>query len=211
MRSLLEISRELASIAQAGATYSRDSFDLERFRRLHEIAGEMLGGAVGDASCAWPVQIGYLTPKVDVRAVVFQEDSVLLVQEAATGKWTVPGGWADVNLTPAENAEKECLEESGYLVRATALTSLLDRDRAGYPSHPESIYKIFFLCETLGGGARPSNESLDVRFFSLAALPELDTNRVRLEDIRQALAFRSHPASPALFQATGVSVPDITS
>lgn len=203
MRSLLEISRELASIAQAGATYSRDSFDLERFRRIHEISSEMLGGALGNQSCAWPVQIGYLTPKVDIRAVAFREDSVLLVQESTTGKWTVPGGWADVNLTPAENAEKECLEESGYRVRATALASLLDRDRAGYAPHPESIYKIFFLCEILGGESRTSHESLAVGFFPLHALPELDTNRVRLEDIHQALAFRDRPASSALFQTTG--------
>ena len=70
-RTSLEISRELASIAQAGITYSVDPFDRERFQRLLEIASEVLHHA-GRADFHWPAEIGYATPKVDVRGAVFR-------------------------------------------------------------------------------------------------------------------------------------------
>ena len=93
-------------------TYSTDPFDRERFHRLREIASEVMRVA-GKAEFQWPTEIGYTTPKVDVRGVVFRDAEVLLIKEASSGKWTLPGGWADVNLTPAENVERECLEETG--------------------------------------------------------------------------------------------------
>jgi ADP-ribose pyrophosphatase YjhB (NUDIX family) len=52
---------------------------------------------------------GYQTPKVDIRAVVTREHSeILLVREKIdNGRWTLPGGWADVGYTPFEVAAKE--------------------------------------------------------------------------------------------------------
>ena len=181
-RTVLEISRELAAIAQAGITYSADPFDRERFHRLREIASEVMRLA-GKAEFEWPIEIGYSTPKVDVRGVVFRDSDVLLIKEAASGKWTLPGGWADVNLTPAENVERECLEESGYEVKARLITAVVDRDRAGYPANPHSIYKIFFLCDLCGGAPRVSHETSEVAFFPVDALPELDSHRSSALDI----------------------------
>jgi ADP-ribose pyrophosphatase YjhB (NUDIX family) len=197
-RSMLEISRELASISQAGITYSKDPFDKERFQRLREIASEVLHHS-GRADFQWPVEIGYLTPKVDVRGAVFRGADVLLIKEASSGKWTLPGGWADVNLTPAENIEKECLEESGYQVKARLITAVVDRDRAGYPANPHSIYKIFFLCDLCGGTPRASHETLEVGFFPVDALPELDPDRSTASEIKEAFQFFLTPSLPARF------------
>lgn len=197
MRTLLEISRELLALAQAGSAYTKDAFDAERFARLREIAGELLQISSPVADFEWPAELGYATPKVDVRAVVFREDEVLLVREASSGLWTLPGGWADVNLSPAENVEKECLEESGYEVRARAISAVLDRDRAGYPRNAHSIYKIFILCDLLGGEARTSIESTEVAFFSIIHLPELDPHRATAGDIRQAWEFAQNPGATA--------------
>ncbi len=183
---LLAQSREIAAIAQAGLAYSRDPYDRERFQRLLELSGEILRVAGGPATFAWPVEMGYPTPKVDVRAVVFRRGEVLLVKEASSGLWTLPGGWADVNLTPAENVEKECREESGYEVKARKITAIYDRDRAGYPRNPHAIYKIFFLCELCGGEARISLESTEVGFFPRDGLPELDPHRAKSSDIELA-------------------------
>ncbi|MGJ8634550.1 MAG: NUDIX hydrolase [Luteolibacter sp.] len=188
MRDLLEFARELAAIGQAGITYSPDPFDRERFERLREMAGELLNMEGKVPEFCWPQDEGYDTPKVDVRAVVFRENEVLLVKEKSTGFWTVPGGWADVNLSPGQNAEKECEEESGFLVKAKRVVSIIDRERAGYPRHANSIYKIFFLCEITGGEARTSLESSAVGFFPLDDLPPLDAPRVREVDIRDAYA-----------------------
>ena len=197
-RTFLEVSRELAAIAQAGITYSTNPFDQERFHRLREIASEVIRLA-GKPNFEWPVEVGYSTPKVDVRGVVFRDSEVLLIKEAASGKWTLPGGWADVNLTPAENVERECLEESGYEVEARLITAVLDRDRAGYPSNPHSIYKIFFLCELRGGEPRVSHETAGVAFFPLDALPELDLHRSSPSDIAEAWRRSQEPSLPARF------------
>lgn len=197
-RTMLEISRELAAMAQAGITYSVDPFDRERFHRLREIASELLRQVVhGDFE--WPSEIGYATPKVDVRGAVFRNGEVLLIREASTGKWTLPGGWADVNLTPAENVEKECLEESGYEVKARLVTAIVDRDRAGYPANPHAIYKIFFLCDLCGGAPRMSHEATDVAFFPIDALPELDPHRSSSLEIEEAWRFFLEPSLPARF------------
>ena len=125
-----------------------------------------------------------------------------MVREASTGRWSVPGGFADVNLTPAENVERECLEETGYRVRAEKIISVLDRDRAGYPRHPESIYKIHFLCELLSGEARPNFETTAVGFFDAEEFPEIDSGRVRAEDIIHAKAFANARDSGTFFQRT---------
>lgn len=198
MRTYLEISRELAALAQAGSAYTKDTFDAERFARLRVLAGELMQISAPMPDFEWPTETGYPTPKVDVRAVVFQGEKVLLIKEAASGLWTLPGGWADVNLSPAENAEKECWEESGFEVRALAVTSVIDRQRAGYPVNLHSIYKLFFLCEIIGGEAKTGPESLAVEFFPLADLPPLDPHRARVEDIRQAWEF-AKGASRTLF------------
>ena len=194
---MLEISRELASIGQAGITYSTDPFDRERFHRLREIASEVL--RVVRADFEWPAEIGYATPKVDVRGAVFRNGEVLLIREASTGKWTLPGGWADVNLTPAENVEKECLEESGYEVKARLVTAIVDRDRAGYPANPHSIYKIFFLCDLCGGAPRVSHETAEVAFFPINALPELDSHRSSALEIQEAWRFFVTPSLSTRF------------
>jgi ADP-ribose pyrophosphatase YjhB (NUDIX family) len=183
--ALLDISRELAAIAQTGLTYAKDPYDRERYARLRLLTSAVLETA-GVPDFRWPDELGYPTPKVDVRGAIFEGGQVLLIKEISTGRWTLPGGWADINLSPRENVEKECREESGYTVTATRLTALLDRARAGYPPNVHSIYKLFFLCTITGGEPTPSIESSHVEFFPVHALPELDLQRVRQADILHA-------------------------
>lgn len=199
MTDLLEISRELAAIAQAGLTYTKDAFDKERFLRLKQIAGELLQSPLRQPEFTWPAEIGYPTPKLDVRAAIFQGDQVLLIKETASNLWTLPGGWADVNESPGESVERECLEETGYEVKATALVSIIDRDRAGYPRHANTIYKMFFLCEIIGGQPTPNLESSQIEFFDMASLPELDPHRAARQDIERAHAFYRQGGGPAYF------------
>jgi len=82
------------------------------------------------------------------QGAVFRDESILLVQEATDGGWTLPGGWADVNQSPREGVEREIREESGYEARAIKLAGVYDFRRQGNPNPlPNSIYKIFFVCE----------------------------------------------------------------
>lgn len=152
------------------------------------MASELLQTPDQSPPFRWPDEIGYPTPKLDVRGVIFQGEELLLIKENASQLWTLPGGWADVNHSPKENVERECLEETGFEVLATSVTSVIDRDRAGYPKHANTIYKMFFLCEIVGGKPTPNIESSQIEFFNLASLPELDPDRATREDIDRAYA-----------------------
>ena len=175
-------ARELQAIAQTGLTFSQDNYDLDRYRRLRAIAVEML--AVGSNTALERVQglfdqeLGYPTPKVDVRAAVFRDDRILMVREISDGRWTLPGGWVDVNDSPAHAVEREILEESGYRARAVKLAALFDKNRHPHPPSVHHIYKLMFLCELLGGSATVSQETDAVDFFALDALPELSRGRI---------------------------------
>ena len=112
----LDWAKELQFIAQAGLTYSKDPFDLERFQRIREISAEIVSRQTGlsfervtDLFCG---ETGFQTPKLDTRAAIFQDGKILLVEER-DGTWSLPGGWVDVNQTVKTNTEKEVLKKPG--------------------------------------------------------------------------------------------------
>lgn len=186
----LNLARELEAIAQTGLHFSQDIYDRERYERLRKIATELLAEA-SDLSTeeiyAWSrEQFGYATPKVDVRAFVVSEGKVLLLREDADeGRWTLPGGWADVNEPPSLAVARETEEESGYQVKVVRLLAVLDRELQGHqPPHPYHVYKMFFLCEIIGGEARQTMESSESGFFAPDDLPELSLGRVLPEQIQ---------------------------
>lgn len=187
-------AQRLRAIAQTGLTYSRDGYDLERFEEIGGIARDMLA-ALTDTPPARLTDLylperGYPTPKVDVRAGVFRPGDgggsarVLLVQEAADGRWSLPGGWADEHESPRQSIEREVREESGYLVRAVKLAAIKDRHLHPYrPPRLERIYKLFFVCELTGGAPDVSLETTAAQFFALDALPDLSIGRTLPADI----------------------------
>jgi ADP-ribose pyrophosphatase YjhB (NUDIX family) len=180
--------RELQAIAQTGLTFASDRYDLERYQRLRAIAVAMMaagsGATVERISALFEQDLGYPTPKVDVRGAVFRDQRILLVREISDGFWTLPGGWADVNQSPRECVEREIQEESGFQARAVKLAGVWDyRRQRPASSHPYSIYKFFFICELTGGEASPSIETSAVEFFALDKLPQLSLGRVTPEQI----------------------------
>jgi ADP-ribose pyrophosphatase YjhB (NUDIX family) len=191
-------ARELQAIAQTGLTFSTDNYDRDRYQRLRAIAVQML--AVGSNTPIERVQglfnqdVGYPTPKVDVRGALFRDDRILLVREIGDGRWTLPGGWADVNQSAKECVEREVKEESGFDARALKLAGVYDYRRQGeVSSHPYSIYKLFFICELTGGSARPSLETSAVEFFPRDQLPQLSLGRVNPRQIERMYEHWQHP------------------
>jgi ADP-ribose pyrophosphatase YjhB (NUDIX family) len=134
---------------------------------------------------AWFVEDGYATPKVDVRGAIFRDNTVLLVRERVDGRWTVPGGWADVNDSPSSAILKEIEQESGFSARVLKLAAIYDRNKRNQPAYLFHSWKLFFVCEITGGEARTSYETTAVEFFPLDALPELSTGRSNAEQIRR--------------------------
>lgn len=199
----LQWAKRLQAAAQNGLEYNRDEFNVERYRAIRAIATEMMAtlGAVDHAVVAdlFEREQGHATPKIDVRGVVFRHDGVLLVRERADGRWSLPGGWADVYDTPSEATVREVFEESGFRTRAVKLLALLDRTRQGHPPIPFHAYKAVFLCEIEAGEATPSIETDEIGFFSLDSLPPLSLGRVTPQQIRRFFEHRDHPEWPADF------------
>ncbi|MCG6920560.1 MAG: NUDIX hydrolase N-terminal domain-containing protein [Acidobacteria bacterium] len=199
----LRWAQRIQSIAQTGLAYAGDPYDRERYEQLREIAVEMAAvGFAEDADVLRPVfaaGMGYPTPKVDVRAVVFRGDELLLVRELRTQRWTFPGGWADVGDTPAAAAERETLEESGYRVRAEKVLAVLDKTRHEHPPSLDYTYKILIHCRLEGGEPRTSHEVDEVGFFAEHAIPDLDIDRTTPGQIVLAFAHHRDPARPTAF------------
>lgn len=195
--------RELQAIAQTGLTYTQDPYDQERYAAIRRIAAEI--AAQHTSADLEPIlalfsgEVGHATPKVDVRAAVFRDEQILLVRERSEGLWTLPGGWADVGEPPSLAVEREVLEEAGYQVKATKLALLYDRDRHGHPPHPFPIYKLFFLCDLLGGAPVQSVEIDEVGFFAPGALPPLSTGRVTATQIDRLWTHHRQPELPTDF------------
>lgn len=197
MRDLLAISRELKAMAEAGLRYTTGIYDRERYERLHGIASELLAAQAADFR--WPVEFGYATPKVDVRAAVIEDGRILLVREAGTGQWTLPGGWADLNASPAENAVREVQEEAGLEVEALKLLACWDKDKQGHPRQPEHVYKLVFLCRRTGGELATSQETDGAAFFAPDALPPLCPYRNAPHYLELAFSHAADPLRPTLF------------
>ena len=177
---------ELQALAQAGLEYGHDKYDFERYRRIRDIAAEMVSRQaelplekVKDLFCN---ESGYQTPKLDSRAAIFQEEKILLVQES-DGLWSLPGGWVDVDLTVGENVVKEVREEAGLEVVPGLVIALQDQHRHNEPVNAYGVCKVFVLCELLGGSFQPNLETLDSGWFALEELPPLSTGKTSREQI----------------------------
>ena len=182
----MEWAIELQSLAQAGLTYGKDVYDRERYERIRDISAEILSYktdiSVEKVKNLFCNEVGYQTPKLDTRAAVFEHEKILLVKEN-NGKWSLPGGWVDVNLSVKENTVKEVKEESGLDVTADRIIAIQDRDRHNLPAYAYGVCKIFVLCSVLGGEFEKNIETTEFRYFNKAELPELATEKNTKEQI----------------------------
>jgi len=185
-------ARQIQALSQSGLAYTQNPYDIQRYQQLMEIAAEIMqdhtAQATAELLASFVSQVGYATPKVDVRGAVVQEGKILLVQESRDQRWCMPGGWADVGELPSTSVEREVLEESGFQVRARKVVGVFDANRSGGPLSFFHAYKIVFLCDLLGGTAQPSDETTAVDFFSFDDLPPLSSPRTDERHLAEVLA-----------------------
>ena len=189
----LDWAVELQSLAQAGLTYGHDVYDRERYERIREIAAEMVAcGAdmpIEKVRGLFCDEVGYQTPKLDTRAAIFDGERILLVRENS-GRWSLPGGWVDVNLSVGENAVKEVREEAGRIVTAKRILAVQDRAKHNEPACAWNICKVFIECALVGGEFRENIETTASGWFGEDELPELDVDKNTEEQIQ--MCFRAH-------------------
>lgn len=187
----LEWAIELQSLAQAGLTYGKDIYDMERYKRIREISAEMIAYK-SDISLEKVQKLfcnenGYQTPKIDTRAAIFENDKILLVREN-NGKWSLPGGWVDVNISVGENVVKEVKEESGLDVIVDKVIAIQDRAKHNLPVYAYGICKIFAQCSVIGGAFEPNIETTEIQYFSEDDLPELATEKNTEDQVKMCFA-----------------------
>ena len=190
MDRIAEWAAELQSLAQAGLFYGHDDFDKERYARIREISAEMMAERTGlppekvkDLFCG---DTGYQTPKVDTRAAIIDDGKILLVRERS-GRWSMPGGWCDYNMSPAENTVKEAKEEAGLDVVIDRLIAVQDRDQHNKPPYAYKVVKIFYLCHAVSGSFVQNIETSESRYFSAGELPALAEEKCSAEQIRMCI------------------------
>lgn len=198
-------AKRLRGIAATGRHFTRDEYDRERYAEVAAIANEMLaslahapvGGIQGLVSES---EQGYATPKVEVRGAVIEAGKILLVRERSDDLWTLPGGYADVGISPGENVIKEVWEEASIRVRVTTLYAIRHKARHEYNPDVRDFYKLFFLCERTDRlTPRPGLETAATGFFAPDELPPLSRGRVLEKDIVAAFAFKADPRGPVWF------------
>lgn len=198
-KDILKIARRIQSIAQAGLHYSENAFDTQRYEELREISVN-LASLVTETGVTrirdlFTFENGFQTPKVDVRAVVLKEGRILLSRERSDCRFSIPGGFADINYTPSQVAVKEVLEETGLNVTVNRLLAVIDTDRHNFPPLEFHYYKLVILCDLAGGALRDNVETTEAGFFDFGDLPELSLQRntPELFDIIQRQLKRETP------------------
>jgi len=199
----LKWAQQLQALSQNGLAYCLNTFDIDRFQAIRDIAAEITSSHsetdYDTVKNLFDAEAGYATPKIDVRGVTFRDNKVLLVKEIIDGGWTFPGGWVDVNESPSEAVEREVWEESGYEVRAVKQLALYDRNKHGHPAYFFHVYKLFFLCELVGGEGKTSLATSGAQFYTKEDLPPLSTARTTREEIFRFFEHLSHPKWPTDF------------
>lgn len=198
--------RALQALSETGLAYTKDPFDRDRFAAVQKIAAEIMAVPAGVAppvvEAIFVGERGYATPKVGVRAAVFRDDgAILMVREMTDGRWALPGGWADVNQSPGEAVAAEVREETGFEVVPRKLAGVFDRTESPHPpGWPFHIWRLFFICDIVGGASATSYETTEVRFFPEAEIPaNLSANRSSRHTVDRMFAHYRAPDLPADF------------
>jgi ADP-ribose pyrophosphatase YjhB (NUDIX family) len=203
--SFLNLAKRIKSIADTGLLYNTNDYDRERYTELLEISHELMSGLIDQ-----PVEVvkdfyasnkDYPTPKVDIRGLVLNPaGEILMVKEMADGKWTLPGGWADIGYSPAEVIVKELQEEAGLAVKATRLLAVFDKKCHPHPAQPYYVYKFGLLCEVVGEvNLQKGFDILAVGWFPPDDLPPLSEDRILKSQIELLVKIATLPGSSTYF------------
>ncbi|WBQ02701.1 NUDIX domain-containing protein [Kribbella sp. CA-293567] len=109
-------------------------------------------------------------------AAILDGDKLFLTRRTDNGEWCLPGGGIEPGERPAETAEREVFEETGLVVRATALLGVYsnpDLVLVGHDGSRVQIVGILFRAEVVGGTAGSSDEVTEVGWFTAEEAAEL--------------------------------------
>jgi len=198
-----EWAEKIRTHAQNGLAYTANPFERERYEALMDLAAEIMEAHTDECfehiADLFRGETGYATPKLDVRGVVFKGDRICLVRERGTGKWVLPGGWADIGLSPSEIVVKEVKEEAGLDVRPVKVIAIFDKRRHHRDPWIFHLYKVLFLCELIGGEFVENIETDAMGFFGRDEIPPLLEIKMSEDYLHEAFAHLADPSRPTSF------------
>ncbi len=194
---------ELQSIAQAGLAFCENDYDRDRYEKIRNLSIDIMHEYTDidndKLKDIFASETGYQTPKIDIRAVVIKDDKILMIKEKADGKWSLPGGWADVNTSVGESAVRESLEEAGAAVIPKRIIAIQLANKHNNPLLPYTIYKIFVECDLIEISFRENTETLGSGFFSPDCLPPLSSDRTTAKQIEMCFNAKKYKVFETIF------------
>lgn len=165
---IVDLLDQVRAIAQSGLGYAPDEYDRARYERLLLIAGReyaaIAGIDDGDVLERFRAELAWVSPRVGVDAVVYDDDGkILFIRRSDDECWGFPGGGLEVWESPQECAVREASEETGLVVEIAGLLGVWSR-RAGDFGQPYGSCHIAFHCVATGGTIGPTSEALEVAY-----------------------------------------------
>jgi len=200
----LNTFKKIKALAETGLVYAQNGYEVERNQELINLSRELMAAISNQPIKAFDTYYlppkEYPTPKVDVRGLLINEhDEILLAKEMLDGRWSIPGGWADIGHTPSEVVVKEIEEETGLRSEVLKVLAIYDKRCHAHPPQPWYVYKIVFLCRMTGGQLSGNFDIEEARWFPLDALPPLSEDRILKTQIEELVHLAKHPELPVVF------------
>jgi ADP-ribose pyrophosphatase YjhB (NUDIX family) len=123
-------------------------------------------------------------------------EGILLILRTDNNYWSIPGGGVKPGESVRQAAAREVKEETGIDCEVTGLVGIYSDPNHVAAYDDGEVRQEFSICFTtrmLGGTAKTSNESSDVRFVPSGAIPQLKIHpSIRLR-IQHYLEQRAEP------------------
>jgi len=186
-KNLYDLLIKIQSIAKIGLVYSTDPYAITNYNEINDLTKKYLEELTEvniDRPNFFDRDI-YPTPSVSVRVVIFNKnrDKILLVREANSQTYSIPGGWADLYDSPAQTAINEARQEAGADIHVDRLVGILNRTpfKANL-TIPE--YVIIFEGSLVGDLHEHEYETDDVGWFELDKLPTI-SRKISMEEMNR--------------------------
>jgi len=132
-----------------------------------------------------------------VAAIIRDAEGRLLLQRRSdNGLWGLPGGSVEIGESVRDAIVREVREETGLTVEVVRLVGVYSDPKIQIVRYPDGnvvhYVSLLFACRILAGTLQTCDETLDLKFFDPARLPEdlLPMHRIRIQD-----ATADHPAA----------------
>ena len=130
-------------------------------------------------------------PLLGVGAIIFRDDSVLLVRRAnppLAGEWSIPGGLVETGETTKEAILREVREETGLEIEPVRLVEVFERILRDSDARVEYHFVLIdYLCRIVSGEPCAGSDVSEVRWARLAELESLAVSSDTCAVIRRAM------------------------